>query len=225
MTMRSESGFTLIELIVATTLGMIVMLAGYMLLDRGFIHASEVAQRTDTNQRGRNAMRQIVQQLRSQVCLGVPTRPIVSGNDNAVTFYSDMSEDVSPERRSLTYDPNDQTIEQTVIPGGGAYPSLTFDVAETKTTRLLDKVGRVPGASGDVPFFRYYGYNNSGPGAVQALTTPLSSTDRARVVLIKVSYVANPLRTNGSARRSTTFQDDVYVRSANQTPNGGPRCI
>ena len=82
-----ERGFTIIELMVAMSVGMVVLLAAFMLLDRSFTASGQIADRQEALQRGRQAMELITRQLRSQVCVVVPpattfSPPVVDGQDN-----------------------------------------------------------------------------------------------------------------------------------------------
>ena len=59
-------------------IGMIVLMAAFMVLDRTITASGQVADRSEALQRGRQAMELVTRQLRSQVCVGT-TKPIVSG--------------------------------------------------------------------------------------------------------------------------------------------------
>ena len=54
--------------------------------------SSRVEARVDSTQRGRVAMEQVTQRLRSQVCLGSAS-PIVSATDTDVTFFADLGDE------------------------------------------------------------------------------------------------------------------------------------
>ena len=73
-----ERGFTLPELLIAMAIGLIVLLAAFMLLDRA-VSARPGRRPPGRLQRGRLAMELITRQLRSQVCLGDATEPITAG--------------------------------------------------------------------------------------------------------------------------------------------------
>ena len=105
--LSDERGFTLVELLVAMTIGMMVLMAAFMLLDRTFVASGQVADRTEALQRGRQAMALITRQLRSQVCIGTTNPPIVGGsNASSVSFYADLSDgSVNAKQRTLTLDP------------------------------------------------------------------------------------------------------------------------
>jgi prepilin-type N-terminal cleavage/methylation domain-containing protein len=227
--MSDERGFSLTELLVAMFIGMIILLAAFMLLDRSFSASGQVADRSEALQRGRLAMDLITRQLRSQVCVG-NTVPIVSGTDNAVTFYADMSDGSTPiKKRTLSYDTITDTITESVVPGAGTYPALTFTGAATSVP-LLTKVDQIVDGTPPTtprPIFRYYGYTVGGTsGALDPLSTPLSAASLSRVALIKVGFRSFAARTVMNDKDSAVLEDDVYVRVLTATDfQNGPRCI
>jgi prepilin-type N-terminal cleavage/methylation domain-containing protein len=221
-----ERGFSLPELIVAMFIGLIVLMASFMLLDRSFSASGQVADRSEALQRGRQAMDLITRQLRSQVCLG-NTVPMVAGTDLSVTFYADMSDGSTPiKKRTLTYDTTTDTITESVIPGAGTYPALTFTGAATSTP-LLTKVEQILDGSTLRPIFRYYGYKVGGlPGELEPLSAPLSAASLSRVALIKVGLRAFASRNVNNDKDAAVLENDVYVRVTTATDfQNGPRCI
>jgi prepilin-type N-terminal cleavage/methylation domain-containing protein len=221
-----ESGFSLTELLVALVIGMIVLLASFMLLDRTISASGQIADRTEALQRGRLAMDLITRQLRSQVCVG-NTVPMVAGTDTSVTFYADLSDgSTNIKRRTLTYDTATDTISESVVTGAGTYPSLTFTGAAT-TTSLLTKVEQIMDGSTARPIFKYYGYTvGSTNGSLDLLSTPLSAASLSRVAMIKVGFRSFAARTVMDDKNSAVLEDDVYVRVLTATDfNNGPRCI
>jgi prepilin-type N-terminal cleavage/methylation domain-containing protein len=224
-----QRGFTLPELLAAISLGMVVLLAAAFLLDNAVSKSNEIADRQEASQRGRVAMERVTRDLRSQVCLK-DQRPITIGEDQRVAFYAGLSTNPDAvDLRTIRYDGPNQKLVEDIVPGAGTFPDLTFTGASTSTP-LLE--GAQPVVDGTVtrPMFRYYTYlAGSTTGALQLLPTPLSPTDRVRVVMIKVAFMALPTRTlarNTTARDSTSFESDVYVRLVDPTkPLDGPRCI
>src|SRR4051794_28138499 len=89
--LRSERGFTIIEMLVASAIGVVVLLVLLNLLDATQTATSRVTARVDGTQRGRTAMEQVTQRLRSQTCVSSLT-PIIVGDTtsptdaNSVTF-------------------------------------------------------------------------------------------------------------------------------------------
>jgi prepilin-type N-terminal cleavage/methylation domain-containing protein len=221
-----ERGFSLTELLVAMVIGMIVLLASFMLLDRSFSASGSVADRTEALQRGRLTMDLITRQLRSQVCVGT-TAPMVSGSDLTLTFYGDLSDGTTPiKKRTLTYNAGTDTITESVVTGAGTYPALTFTGTAVNNT-LLTKVEQIMDGSTARPVFRYYGYKVGGqPGELELLGSPLSTANLKRVAVIRVGYRAFAARTVMNDKDSAVIENDVYVRTITATDfQNGPQCL
>lgn len=224
-----QGGFSLTELLVSMLIGTVLLMAALMLLDRSTAASSEIADRQETVQRGRQAMQVITRTIRSQVCLGDPIKPIVSGDPNHIQFYADLGDGTqNVQLRTIRYDdtlPKKPIVEQ-VVEGVGTYPALTFGGAPTQRT-ILERVERTKVGSTDQPIFRFYAFATGGlPGDFVELPTPLSATDTARVALVKIAYVAMPDRGTLKDLDSTTLYGDVYVRLVDPSrPQEGPRCL
>lgn len=225
--MSDQRGFTLVELLVATTVGVATLLAAYT-LSTSFLHAqTKVSDRSEAIARGRTAMEQIVQQLRSQVCLGPNYPSIAYGDSNAVTFHADLSNTTFvPERRELAF--ADGAIVERVYPGtpSGGQPPYTFPRTPTRTRVVIDRVRLRREGGVTVPFLRYYSFDGSDPvRPSRLLAVPLSANDAARVVQVTVSFDALPSR-GGAPDSAEPFTANVYVRTADPTdPDHSPLCI
>lgn len=222
---------TLIEVVVSLSIGLIVLMAGFMLLDRATVASTEIADRQEAVQTGRQAMELMTRALRSQVCLGESAEPISYGDGGTVAFYSDLSDgSKNIERRTLAYEPpaggSPGRLVETVEPGVGTYPDLEFGASST-TRELLASAGQVTAGGVTEPVFSYFAYQAGSPtGDMDELTTPLSASDASRTVMVRIEFVAMPDRVDPDGRNDTTFQDNVYVRIADPTrPLEGPRCI
>ena len=231
-----EGGFTLIEMLVASSIGVILLMAAFMLLDRSFSSSASIADRQDGLQRGRQAMELMTRQLRSQVCVVVPPAtgyqpPVVSATDDAVTFYGSLSESsTNVEKRTLTFSSaGTGSITQNVIVGtpNTVYPQMAFSGTGTNTTLLTNVKQAVSGGS-NLPVFRYYRYNTqtSTLGDLVQLTQPIAADKLQSIALIKVafrSYAARPISKDNDA---TQIEDDVYVRiSDSSEQQETPQCI
>lgn len=217
--LADESGFTLVELLTAVVIGMVVVLAAFMLLDRSVASSSQIAMREETLQRGRQAMEQITRQLRSQVCLNVDTLPIVQGSAQELTLYVDLDDGSRPpERRRLRFDPTANTVtesrwESEVTPP--AYPTL-------ETSRVVATGVTLDGAES---FFRYYAFPAIPGDELVELVPPLTAATSATVVRIDVSFVTLPDHPRPQARLGTTLKDSIFVRTADTAKQqGGARC-
>ncbi|HEU4703554.1 MAG TPA: prepilin-type N-terminal cleavage/methylation domain-containing protein [Conexibacter sp.] len=227
---QDQRGFTLMELVVATTLGTLVLLAAGR-ISTSMLHAqTRISDRSEAIARGRTAMEQIVQQLRSQVCLG-PGYPAITYGDNArVTFYADLANRSTfvPEQRDLQFASG--ALTQRDYPGTatGALPPFTFARTPSRTRVILDRIElqRTSGGA-TVPFFRFYSFDGNNPvRPSRLLTTPLSTNDAQRVVQITVAFQSLPSRGGSGAANGEPFTANVFVRTADPTdPEHSPLCI
>jgi prepilin-type N-terminal cleavage/methylation domain-containing protein len=224
---REERGFTLVELLVATTLGVGVLLGAFTLAD-AFQHAeTRVSDRSEAIARGRTAMEQLVQELRSQVCLGPGYPAITYGDDDHVTFYADLANTTFvPERRDLSF-ANGAITEKTYAgTQTGGQPPFSFSSTASRTRVVLDHVQRQQEGGADVPVFRYYSFDGNDPiRPSRLLATPLSANDAQRVVQVTVAFQSLPARV-GTTSAGEPFTANVYVRTADPTdPDHSPLCI
>jgi prepilin-type N-terminal cleavage/methylation domain-containing protein len=226
-----QRGFTLVELITAISIGMIVLMAAFMVLDRTISASGQIADRSEALQRGRQAMSTMTRELRSAVCVGT-TFPIVAGNDTSVTFTADLTDGTSVanpiKKRQLSWSGTTNTITETVTPSAGTYPNLTFTGTATSAP-LLTNVQQILDPPSNTPraIFRYYGYQTgTTDGTLVQLSSPLPATDLGRVALIKVGFRSFAVRPIANDKNSTVLEDDVYTRTAVPTQlQGAPECI
>ena len=219
--MSSERGFTLIEMLVSMTLGIIVFVALMDLADVSIRASARVEDRVDSSQRGRVAMDQIAQELRSQVCLGPGVPAITQADDNSLTFYSQLGDENSvPQRRRLVF-ANGTITEQTFV-GSGTPPNMTFPSTPTRSRDVITNTAPITGT----PVLRYYAFSTDDPPTpTEQLPTPLSTADMARAVNIEIAYVVSPLRGGSNAALRSTFDDQIYSRKSDPTqPQQSPKC-
>jgi prepilin-type N-terminal cleavage/methylation domain-containing protein len=227
---RDERGFTLIELLVALSIGVVVLL-GVGTLSTAFLHAqTRVSDRSESIARGRTAMEQVVQELRSQVCLGPGYPAITYGDSSRMTFYADLANTTFvPEQRVLSFASGVLTEEsytgRTVTSPGEDDPPFTFASTPWRRRAVLDRMQLVTSGRTTVPLFRYYSFDANDPiRPANLLSVPLSADDAQRVVQITVSFAALPSR--GGGRTAEPFTSNVYVRTADPTdPDHSPLCI
>lgn len=221
--LRDRRGFTVVELLVATTIGVGVLLAAFT-LSSALLHAqTRISDRSESIARGRTAMEQIVQQLRSQVCLGPGYPAITYGDDNHITFYADLANRTFvPQRRDLQLSGGALTELDYDGTATGAQPPFSFSSTPSRRRVILDRIQLQSG----VPFFRYYMFDGRDPiRPSRLLATPLSASDAQRVVQVTVSFAALPSR-GGSGTIAEPFTANVYVRTADPTdPDHSPLCI
>jgi hypothetical protein len=226
--LRSEAGVTLVELLIAMSIGMMTLFAVFAVLDTSVKQSNAVAGRVNATQRGRIAMDTITRQLRSQVCYSPVVPALVSGTDNAVKFHADLSDGSRViEQRELAYNPVAKSITEKTWAGVGT-PILFPTV--TKTRQILDEVTTRPAPNAAI--FRYYAYNippvtvpPTPPRPSVQLPTPLSAIDLARVAKIDVGFTTLPPNSKPAPSASVTLQNEIYVRVADPNdPAPTPTC-
>jgi type II secretory pathway pseudopilin PulG len=223
---REEHGFTLVELLVSGVIGVLVLLVAGT-LSTAFLHAqTRVSDRSEAIARGRTAMEQIVQEIRSQVCLGPGYPAVTYAGDNQITFYADLANTTFvPEQRDLTFASG--ALTEKAYAGtttGLSQPPYRFATTPSRTRVVLDGMQ----LQGTTPFFRYYSFDGNDPvRPANLLRTPLSDADRARIVQISISYAALPSRGGGlSGQIAEPFNANVYIRTADPSdPEHSPLCI
>jgi prepilin-type N-terminal cleavage/methylation domain-containing protein len=215
---RAEGGFTLIELMVAASVGTLVLLVAFALLDATSKSYSQLDARIDTTQRARLAMDRFERMIRSQACPDPTTAALMEATDNSVTLYVDF-------QRGNTFTPEQHRLELTAgklvdSSLAGTYPTQTI----TSTNTLAANTGQV----GTTPIFQYYAWKAGVSGApntpTQLLTTPLSAADLKRVVKISINFAALPTKYVSKASLKTVLSDDVQVRTADPSDLTGPKC-
>lgn len=233
-----ERGFTLVEMMMSIVVGMIVLYAGFTLLDGSTVASSRVTARVDAAQRGRVAMDAIARPLRSQACVtstGLGTTSwLVEARKDAVEFYSDARSQAAPtefqpERHRVSYDAASGTVTDVMWQSTGMSPAFTFPTEPTRSRVILTDAA--PPATGGA-VFRYYTYTGSAPYRPDAELTPasgaaLTDANRAQVVRVGVTLLTRPAKGTGIGPEglASNMQSSVVARLANpQNPTGGPGC-
>lgn len=244
-----SDGMTLIELLVSVVIGMVVVMAAAGLMDASGRASAEVQDRVDAVQRGRVAMEQVSQRLRSQVCLNVSTPAVAYADSNEIRFYTDLgpySPTFAPQARRLQYvaggtGQNGSLVESvwdTVVLGTtpAATSTATFGRTPDRTRTLIGDVTLardIDDFDGDgnktelVPLFRYYRFTLNPATPNDELQSPLGAAEMQSVVKIGVTFDARPTR--GPRSRSeldTRFATEIFVRTADPNdPVNSPSCL
>jgi len=220
--LRSQSGFTLVEMLVAATVGSVVMLAVFSLLDNSLKQSTGVNARIDSTQRGRNAMEIVTRELRSQVCFGIGAATPVTltyADQYKVTFYGfSGSGAFKPDRRTLWWDTNSNSLKETIEAGVGT-PVTSFAAGTTRVIATEIVPTKTSGVSN--PIFTYERQN----GTAFSSTSPVAAASVPLISVIKVAFQTNTgvvgaqsANTNTVQNTQTSYQGQVFARTAD--PNG-----
>ena len=207
---RSERGFTLIELMVATVLGIIVSTATLAIVISSVHLTSNYSDKVDATQEGREAMQRITQQLDSS-CVASAVAPILSTSDaNDVWFYSALSDSptIQPNEVEISYTSGSLVMNTYAYSSGTSPASWTFSSTATSSTLL-------PNAAqyNSTPVFQYYGYNSNGTLSSTPYTLgPTLGTNAATTAEVVVTFQALPTDKWTTLGRPASFTDAIVLR-------------
>ncbi len=236
---NDQSGFSLVELLMAMALGSIVLTALMTVFLGGIKGTVQISDRVDALQRGRITIDRITTLLDSQTCLlsdsGIGQSPILDGQDSQVAFYASLGVvDSDPTIYRLRYDAASKRFyEDRFLPvrspaGVLSYPSYP---STADSTRIIG-TNILPIAAG-TPIFSYWRFVTiNGPTLGQvdptALATPLTVASELTAVRVTISFVTQPEHTTGSTadlRATSVINGVATVGSANAgEPSKGVNC-
>jgi hypothetical protein len=226
-TLREESGFTLIELMVSV-ISALAVLSGVVLISTVALHNQDrIADRVFASETARPLVARIMSELHSS-CVAQHVTPIlgdgtagISGSTGTqISFLSKAGNTVTPTPEKHVIFFSGTTLWESVYspPTSGAQPGpWTFPTTAVSTRKLATNVSGPGGIA-----FRYYQFVN-GALSTTPLTTPLSATDAAHASQVSVALTVGP--PNGTSSLDTkspiTLNDTVDLRleNAGQYPN------
>jgi len=209
--LRSESGFTLVELMVATMIAIIVSAATLAIVIVSVHFSSNYSDRVDATQEGTIAMTKITQALNSS-CVSASLAPILSTSDASdVWFYSLLGDNatIQPNKVEISLS-GGQLVMNTYAYTGGSSPA-TWTFSSTPTAFVL-----LPAAaqSGSTAVFQYYGYGSNGvlSSTPYTLNTTLGATNATTTAEIVVTFQSDPSDNSTALGRPTSFSDAIVLR-------------
>jgi prepilin-type N-terminal cleavage/methylation domain-containing protein len=230
-----EHGYTMIELLIAMTIGSVVILAAFSLLRFTTSDVSRITARVHVDQRGRLALEKIMLELHS-ACVAPTVVPIrEKSTENELRFiseYSPLNSEKEPTPTSelatvrlhrILYTPPTEKFQGTLIeeswPSTGTPPHYKFNESETPTkVKLLNNIQQSLNKEGKlIPVFKYYRYYNEkdheptygqiDPTALNLpSSSPLTEKEAKNVTKVAISFSLGP---EGS--ESATFANDRAV--------------
>jgi Tfp pilus assembly protein PilW len=189
--MRSEGGYSLVELLVAMTTGLVVMGAIMVLINVTTRHQQFVSDRVVANQRARPVMTNLMNDLHS-ACVAPQVSPVQAGSTGTeMRLVSQTGSGVSVTPQLHVVRLEGGTLRETVYnTSGGTAPDWTFSSTPAENRVLLK--GVTAGSGGVQPLFRYYSYGSGGVVSSTPLSTPLSSAGAESTVQVAVTFAVSP---------------------------------
>jgi prepilin-type N-terminal cleavage/methylation domain-containing protein len=221
--LADESGFSLIELLVAMSLGSIVLTALLTVFVNGLTATTNVTDRVQALQDARLTLDRMNTLLQAEVC-AAGAAPVTDAQADSITFTANVGDvAANPTRYRLRYDSTNNTIvEERFAPIVASDGSISFPSASTSTQTIGTNI--VP-AGGTM--FTYYTFDLVNGGLdPDPLAQPISDSDEQRVVAVKTAITAQPERSKKTSDpRATTIESQAVVGSADSAdPNKGPKC-
>jgi Tfp pilus assembly protein PilW len=216
-----ERGTTLVELITATAIGAVVLLALSSLIIVSLRESDRVAERTDANQRGRQVINQVVDQLHS-ACVAPQIAPIKAGSTGTeLRFLHQTGSAVVPVPVESSIALVGTTLQQSEFPlvsGAGEAPSSwKFTPTAASTHPLMTHVSPTPPSTS---IFTYYAYS-AGQISPTPLTVPLNE-NALTAVKVGIELTANPLNTQvADPNAGANMQSSALLRLTPPSFNAG----
>lgn len=228
--LRDERGFTLVELLVAMSLGIIVSGVAFSLLNFTTADVSRISDRVHVDQTGRVALEKLMLALHSS-CVAATVNPIrYPSNATTLIFMSETSplnehgEPVSllstVRLHKITYAPASGKTEGTLTeeswPSTGTAPEYKFNEKETPTIRrLLRGVKQTEIAKKAVSIFQYYRYYKEGDtkpifGELNP-TALIPSSEKEAELIAKVTVSFSLVPEGKENKENTSFGNDRSV--------------
>jgi Tfp pilus assembly protein PilW len=183
--LRDQSGFTLIEALVAMISAVIVLGALVVILEITINQTSHINESTQANQTGRITLTKIIDELQS-ACLAREFAPVQgTSTENKLRFVAAYSQAANipaseaAEHEIVWSEPADTLTEYRYAGASGENANVTFSTTMESTSgvRLGEKITRGEAGGEKVPIFRYYKYTK---------TTPTSSSETPETSLVEI---------------------------------------
>jgi prepilin-type N-terminal cleavage/methylation domain-containing protein len=217
-----EQGFSLTELLVAMSVGVVVLFASMQIFINGVQGTARVTDRVEVTQRARLAMDRVTTLLNAQVCVSTTVPPVITGSTaTTASFYADLNgASGTPRRYDVIYDATADTLTERSYPVTiAADGTLTLGAASTRVIGT-----NIQPVNAGTPIFNYLAFKGDGTvdpadatatGSVVAV--PVAVNKIASVVRIDAAFGAWADRTNHADARAAVFTGTGTVASADAT--------
>jgi Tfp pilus assembly protein PilV len=235
---REESGFTLIETLVAIVTGVIVTGALFAILEVSLHQSARVVDVVQASQLSRTTMTHIVDELHS-ACIAPKFQPIETGsNANELTFingYSKSSQiplsetsasegQLGAYKHTIKYEKS-ALIDYTYPSTAGTWPEYTFSATASPKggVRIGENISQTESPEGSktlVPIFQYYKYAGESSSTAETplgsisttrLVSPLSATDANETAAVQISFRTASADNNSALNRSVDLSSQVTL--------------
>lgn len=224
--LADEDGFSLVELLVAMSIGIIVLIGVLAIVQATSRSSNRTTARIAADQAARPALTRIIDELHSS-CISPDLAPILQGSGNSsVTFIYSADGGVSPvpQKKTITLDSSGLITEYTYAYSGGTAPDWTFSTTASPRQLVKNVTPAAAGGQTGLPLFRYYAYDSGGAlSAVTPAAGGLSATEAAAVVQVTVALAVTPPKTTVSPDKAATLSlsDSALLRFSPASTTSG----
>jgi Tfp pilus assembly protein PilW len=201
---------TLVELLVAMSAGVVVMVGITLAMIVTMRETSRVTSHVEANQQARIAMTKILAELHS-ACLAPQIAPIYpESSATTLNFIHQSGSAVAPVPvKSKIVLTEGMLKEFDYRYKSGLAPNYVFEEAAPESTEiLLENASQI----GTTPIFRYYTYSN-GTISSTPLTVPLDTSRAATTVQVNVAFNSVPEKVvSKDSSAPTAIQDSALLR-------------
>jgi type II secretory pathway component PulJ len=226
----SETGFTLVEVVVTIFTGVIIILAAFSIVDISLHQSSRIADRVSADQRARLAMEKVAQVLHSS-CVAPKVTPVEpESKDTELQIVSQTGAEpsfatvekhkislVEEGEKTKKYKLTDTTYASTKAKPA---PDWEFSKVATKSQTLLTKVSQSQNEKKEaIPFFRYYKYEGSNLSETPQ-KIPLTETEADETAAIRLNFTTAPETGNETGDRTVDLANTIVLRFSPASPTG-----
>jgi prepilin-type N-terminal cleavage/methylation domain-containing protein len=221
--LRGQRGFTLVELLVAMTAGIVVMMAGLTVLDLALKQTTNSFSYVDATDHARTGFESIENQLHSS-CFADDETPIQAGsNGTSLIFLSSFGNSATPtpvwneidygsgELTESTYSTSESEVSDIPVWTRGSQQSSTV---------ILTNVWQQVVGTTTTPVFQYFAYQQA-PGTDQAGNNYMVLPDGTAPIPGTTTTVDNPLAPGGSLTSAQAQSATEVVMTLVVGPAGG----
>ena len=208
---RDESGMTLVELLVATSAGMIVFFGLTMMVVASMHETTRITTRVHSTQNARTALHRVVSELHS-ACLAQYATPILEESTSSkLAFIHSYSAEVTPTPTKSVITLSGSTLTQTDYAyASGTAPEWTFNSTASSTRAIMSGVSAI---SGSVPLFTYSELKSGVMTAIPLSGTTTLGSSAERTVKVDVALkVSPPGATVTDSHGAAQVKDSAYLR-------------
>jgi Tfp pilus assembly protein PilW len=219
--LRSEDGFSIVEVLTALTVGLVVLGAAFQLVGYSTTLTKATQDRVDATQRGRQGLEAITSSLRSIVCVTDGTQkagPVVSASGSRVDFYANTGRpNDPPQLRSLTYSGTTITLASTTATAKTSpVGAVTLPVTGTPVrTAVVENAVPIDAAT---PIFRFMTYDatalENDTVTPQSLGDPVAAADLPKMLWVEVNFRVRPLGATANSSKDAIFKGKAFFRAA-----------